>query len=245
VTRATPSPGAAIRRSPMSGHTPWCSGSNIHHVDYVMSGVGVLDKAMYLLDIVEYSQPIAFPELVGRTGFPKTTAHRLVLALEVHGFLRRDDDGHFVTGSRFATGGTLSQIAQPILRRLTAQTGESSQLYVRRGRFRLCVVSVESPEELRTTVPVGSLLIIERGSGGRLLNGDPEALRRGWAQSVGERVPGIASVSAPIYDATMVVAALSISGPIERLGTSPGERYADTVVAAAEQIQRALATAHG
>jgi len=229
----------------MSGHTPWCSGSNIHHVDYVMSGVGVLDKAMYLLDIVEYSQPIAFPELVGRTGFPKTTAHRLVLALEVHGFLRRDDDGHFVTGSRFATGGTLSQIAQPILRRLTAQTGESSQLYVRRGRFRLCVVSVESPEELRTTVPVGSLLIIERGSGGRLLNGDPEALRRGWAQSVGERVPGIASVSAPIYDATMVVAALSISGPIERLGTSPGERYADTVVAAAEQIQRALATAHG
>jgi hypothetical protein len=107
------------------------------------------------------------------------------------------------------------------------------------------VVSVESPEELRTTVPVGSLLVIERGSGGKILSGDQEALRRGWAESAGERVPGIASVSAPIYDASMVVAALSISGPIERLGVSPGKRYAETVAAAAEQIQRALATAHG
>lgn len=209
-----------------------------------MSGVGVLDKAMYLLDIVEYSQPVTLPELVSRTGFPKTTVHRLVLALETHGFLRRDDGGRFVTGSRFATG-TLSQIAQPILRQLTAETGESSQLYVRRGCFRLCVVSVESPAELRTTVPVGALLVIERGSAGRLLYGDQEALRRGWAESAGERVAGIASVSAPIYDASLVVAALSISGPIERLGVSPGQRYAQRVVAAAEQIQRALVTAHG
>jgi DNA-binding IclR family transcriptional regulator len=213
-------------------------------VDYVMSGVGVLDKAMYLLDIVEYSQPVTFHELVSRTQFPKTTAHRLLLALEMHGFLRRDDAGLFVTGSRFATG-TLSQIAEPILRRVTAKTGESSQLYVRRGRFRLCVVSVESPEELRTKVPVGALLVIDRGSGGKVLRGDPEALQRGWAESAGERVPGIASVSAPIYDASIVVAAVSLSGPIERLGVSPGKRYADTVVAAAEEIQRALATAHG
>ena len=213
-------------------------------MDHVVSGVGVLDKAMYLLDVVEYSQPVTFPDLVTKTGFPKTTAHRLVLALETHGFLRRINGGRLVTGSRFATG-ILPQIAEPILRRLPTETTESTQVYVRRGNLRLCVVSVESPEELRTTVPVGSLLVMERGSAGRLLNGDKEALDRGWAESVGERVPGIASVSAPIYDAAFVVAALSLSGPIERLGTSPGARYADKVVAAAKQIQRALASAHG
>jgi DNA-binding IclR family transcriptional regulator len=213
-------------------------------VDRVVSGVGVLDKAMYLLDVVEYSQPVSLPELVSITGFPNTTAYRLVLALETHGFLRRDEAGRLVTGSRFATG-TLSQVAGPILRQLTKETGESSQLYVRRGQARLCIVSVESPQELHTDVPVGSLLVIDKGSAGRLLMGEEESLRRGWAQSVGERVPGAASVSAPIYDAAVLVAALSISGPIQRLGTSPGERYADQVVAAARQIQHTLASIHG
>jgi DNA-binding IclR family transcriptional regulator len=213
-------------------------------VDQVVSGVGVLDKAMYLLDVVEYSQPVAFPDLVSRTGFPKTTAHRLVVALETHGFVRRDADGRLVTGTRFATG-VLSQVAEPILNRLTTETTESTQLFVRRGNLRLCIVSVDSAEELRTTVPVGSLLVIGRGSAGKLLTGEPESLRRGWAESVGERVPGIASVSAPIYDASLLVAALSLSGPIERLGTSPGRLYSKKVVSAAKQIQRALATSHG
>lgn len=213
-------------------------------MDHVVSGVGVLDKAMYLLDVVEYSQPVTFAQLVSKTDFPKTTAHRLVLALETHGFVRRDESGRLVTGARFATG-MLPQIAEPILRQLTTETMESTQLYVRRGQWRLCVVSVESPEELRTTVPVGSLLVMTRGSAGKLLNGDRDGLRRGWTESVGERVPGIASVSAPVYDAAVVIAAVSLSGPIERLGTSPGERYADKVMAAADQIQRALASAHG
>jgi DNA-binding IclR family transcriptional regulator len=75
--------------------------------------------------------------------------------------------------------------------------------------------------------------------------GEEESLRRGWAQSVGERVPGAASVSAPIYDAAVLVAALSISGPIQRFGTSPGKRYADQVVAAAKRIQHTLASIHG
>ena len=43
--------------------------------------------------------------------------------------------------------------------------------------------------------------------------------RRGWAQSVGEREPGVASVSAPVRGSSgKVIAAISISGPIERMG---------------------------
>ena len=199
---------------------------------------------MYLLDIVEYSQPVSLPELVVKTGFPNTTTHRLVLALETHGFLRRDESGRLLTGSRFATG-TLSQVAGPILRQLTKETGESSQLYVRRGQYRLCIVSVESPQELHTDVPVGSLLVVDKGSAGRLLMGDEASLRRGWAESVGERVPGAASVSAPVHDGSVLVAAVSISGPIERFGTSPGERFAEPVIEAAKRLQHALASIHG
>lgn len=212
-------------------------------MDYVVSGVGVLDKAMFLLNVVEYRQPLSFLELTEAVNFPKTTTHRLVAALEIHGFLRRDETGALITGSRFATA-SLSQIAKPILQLLSEETGESSQLFVRRGQQRLAIVSIESREELRTTVPVGALLTAERGSSGRLLLGEKEALRRGWAESVAERVAGIASVSAPVYDGGQVVATVCLSGPIERLGTEPARRYAKRVVAAAKEIQRALATSH-
>jgi DNA-binding IclR family transcriptional regulator len=66
--------------------------------------------------------------------------------------------------------------------------------------------------------------------------------RRGWAQSVGQREAGVASVSAPVIGANgELLAALSISGPIERLGRSPGTRFAPVLVAGAGRISAALA----
>src|SRR2546423_1355024 len=61
--------------------------------------------------------------------------------------------------------------------------------------------------------------------------------RRGWAQSVAEREAGVASVSAPIRDRTgRVIAAISVSGPIERLGRRPGDRHAMAVVRAGQRL---------
>ena len=196
-------------------------------MDYLVSGVGVLDKAMHLLNLVEQRQPLGFQELAESVPFPRSTTHRLVAALETHGFLRRDAHGMLGTGSRFATA-SLSQIATPVLSRLSADTGESTQLFVRRGPHRLVVVSIESSAELRTMVPVGALLTVHKGSAGRLL--------------IGERAAGIASVSAPVYSGRQLVAAVCLSGPVERLGTDPGRRYAEPVMAAAKEIEIAAAT---
>lgn len=205
------------------------------------SGVKVLDKVLHLLDVIEYSQPVSLQELVDLIHLPRTTAYRLVTALEAHGFTRRDESGRYITGSRFATSGLL-QVAPPILTDLTRETGESSQLFVRRGQQRLCLISIESPAELRTIVPVGALLPLDKGSGGRALLGDPETVRSGWVESVAERSAGVASVSAPVFDDSVLIAAVSVSGPIDRLGTSPGLRFGKAVVAAAREIERVLAT---
>ena len=212
-------------------------------MDLVVSGVGVLDKAMYVLDVVGYRQPIAFSDLVEEIGIPKTTAHRLVIALETHSFLSRDELGRIVTGSRFSTA-TLAQVALPIMERLTSDTGESTQLFVRRGEQRLCVASVESSAELRTSLPAGALLPINRGSAGKVLLELADVVRRGRAESVGERAAGVASVSVPIHDKATIVAALCLSGPIERLGPSPGRRFGREVVAAAREIEAAVASQH-
>ena len=209
------------------------------------SGVKVLDKVLHLLDVVEYSQPVSLQELVDLISLPRTTAYRLLTALETHGFIRRDDSGRYISGSRFATS-SLLQVTPPILSALTRQTGESAQVFVRRGNQRLCLVSIESPAELRTIVPVGALLPLDKGSGGRVLLGETEP-RTGWIESIGERSPGVASVSAPVFDDSVLIAAVCVSGPIDRFGDSPGRKFGKAVVASAREIERVVATSdlHG
>jgi DNA-binding IclR family transcriptional regulator len=132
------------------------------------------------------------------------------------------------------------------MERLRDDTGESVQLYVRRGDRRHCVASLESPHGLRTIVAVGASLPLDVGSAGKVLRGDAEVARRGWAQSVEEREPGVASVSAPVHDGRgEVVAAVSVSGPIGRTTRSPGRRYAASVMAAADAVEAALAGREG
>src|ERR671914_230098 len=65
--------------------------------------------------------------------------------------------------------------------------------------------------------------------------------RRGWAQSIGEREAGVASVSAPVRSpGGKVIAAVSVSGPLERLSRQPGRMHAPAVMAAAERLSESL-----
>lgn len=206
-----------------------------------VSGVGVLDKAMAVLGALEGS-PAGLAELVERTGLSRATAHRLAVALEQHGLVRRDDDGRFRLGLRLiglgheaAESVPVWAAARPALAWLHEQTGESVQLYVRDGDARVCVDSIESPRELRTIVPVGARLPMTAGSAARVLDGPARA----WVESVGEREEGVASVSAPVRGpGDSVLAAVSISGPIQRLTRKPGARYGDLVAEAARRIEQ-------
>ncbi len=205
-----------------------------------VSGVGVLDKAFAVVAALE-AGPLSLADLVSATGLSRATAHRLAVALEVHEMVARTGDGRFELGPRL-TGLSLPVAARPALERLRDETGESVQLYVRRGDRRLCVASLESPHGLRTIVAVGASLPLSVGSAGKVLRGDPESLRRGWAQSVEEREPGVASVSAPVGDGSGgVAAAVSVSGPVGRTTRSPGRQYATAVTRAAAGVEAAFA----
>ena len=212
----------------------------------IVTGVGVLDKAVHLLRAVAET-PRTLGGLQSATGLPRATAHRLAVALEAHGLLRRDDDGRFDLGPELASLGRtaaerfpLAGLALPALEALRAATDESVQLFVREGSHRRCVVSLQSPHALRWIVPEGVLFPLDVGSAGRVLSSIDMS---GWIESVEEREPGVASVSAPVFDVDgSVVAAVSVSGPIDRLTRAPGERFGESVLAAAAEIARTLGT---
>jgi DNA-binding IclR family transcriptional regulator len=134
------------------------------------------------------------------------------------------------------------------------------------GDVRVCVAAAERASGLRDTVPVGAALPMTAGSAAQVLLAWEEGermhrglrgakftattlagvRRRGWAASAAEREAGVASVSAPVRGAGgagghgRVLAAVSVSGPIERLTRSPGRLHAAAVVAAGEKISELL-----
>jgi len=158
--------------------------------------------------------------------------------------VRRDPQGRFCLGfelihlGRAATDAfPLAEFATAALIALRDHTGESVQLYVREGDSRRCVVSLQSIHALRWIVPEGALLPIGLGSAGRVLADDGPRM----ADSVEEREPGVASVSAAVLDRQeVVIAAVSLSGPVERLSRQPIERFGAAVAAAAVAVAAAL-----
>ena len=234
------------------------------------TAVGVLDRCVAVLGAVEGGAR-SFTDVVERTGLARPTAHRLIMGLEDHGFLVHVGGFGYVLGPRLlglaATAMRdlpLRDLARPVLERLARSTGESAQLFVRDRDRRICVDAAESDSELRTIVEVGSSLPLTKGSAGKVFlawTGDHDrarltgtadnparleqqvatARRRGWADSVSERAPGVASVSAPIFGPDgFLLAAISVSGPASRLGQLRAKRYAPAVIEAAKEIEAAL-----
>jgi DNA-binding IclR family transcriptional regulator len=229
------------------------------------SGIGVLDKAVGVLHTVAES-PCGLAELCERTGLPRATAHRLAAGLETHRMLARDGYGRWRLGPALTelashVNDPLLAAGAAVLPRLREITGESVQLYRREGLSRVCVVALEPPAGLRDTVPVGTLLPMTAGSGAKVLLAYADAAtqqavlptakftdrtlaevrKRGWAQSAAEREAGVASVSAPVRDGRgNVIAAVSVSGPIDRMGRRPGARWAADLLAAADALTRRL-----
>jgi DNA-binding IclR family transcriptional regulator len=226
------------------------------------SGVGVLDKAAIVLGALE-AGPQTLAGLVAATGLTRPTAHRLACALEHHRLVTRDMNGRFVLGARIvelaAAAGEdkLLASANPVLYALRDATGESAQLYRRQGESRMCVAAAERMTGLRDTVPIGAVLSMHAGSAAQVLVAweEPDRMhrglmgaaftatalaqvrRRGWSQSIAEREAGVASVSAPVRSPSgRVIAAVSVSGPIERLTRQPGRMHAAAVVAAAQRL---------
>ncbi len=229
------------------------------------SGIGVLDKAVAVLSAAA-GAPMTLAELCIATGLPRATAHRLAVGLEVHGLLTRDAGGRWCQGPRLAALAAgapdpLVLASAGVLPGLRDRTGESVQVYRADGLSRVCVAVAEPASGLRDTVPLGARLPMTAGSGAQVLTAWAdqayqravlaqagftersltEVRRRGWAQSVAEREAGVASVSAPVRDGTgQVIAAVSVSGPVDRIGRRPGARWAGDLMDAARALTATL-----
>ena len=205
-------------------------------------GNRMLARVASILDAVDGSAASA-SELARRAGLSVSTAHRIAVSMVEYGFLRRTANGDFGLGHRFVRS-VMATAALPVLSQLRDETGETAQLWIRRADERVCLVTVDSKQELKVSMAAGSRLPLPAGSSGRILSGDEEALSEiavhGWVDSMAKRTSGQASVSAPVFLEGQLVASVCLALPLSRVTSSPGLEFGASVVAAAATISTLL-----
>lgn len=163
----------------------------------------------------------------------------------------------------------LTSLAMAEMTRLRDAIGETISLYVRSGQERIRVSAVEGTHPVRRAANVGKRFPLYAGASGKVLlafsdqdilaelhaaqsvpqDFDIAELRTqcsqiaadGYAVSIEEREAGAAAVAAPILNRQGVcVAALSISGPVDRFTAERVAHFATACMAAANQISKIL-----
>ncbi|CAB3655442.1 HTH-type transcriptional regulator XynR [Achromobacter animicus] len=220
-------------------------------------GVVAVRRAMSILAAFGVDDThLSLAELSRRTGCHRSTVLRLARTLAMDDYLAQREDGTWRLaraagwlGACYQATFNIAEVVQPVLRELSAATGESATFYVREGKQRICMARVEGPKSIRHHVRVGAALPLELGSPGRVLlafagePGEPyESVRRaGYMISLGERDAEVSSISAPVYGINWTLqGAICISGPISRLTESVLLDLKEPVLAAASRLSRSL-----
>ncbi len=159
----------------------------------------------------------------------------------------------------------------PFLQELRDETNETASFRFLVGRYHVCIEQAVSRHELRREVEMQKAVPLGMGSAGKaILAFLPEAERqaairawnsccspridpktfgeqlrdiraRGTSLSLGERVAGTATVSAPVFDRSgQVVGTVSLSGPDERFSLELIQVYAERLKELAARISSRL-----
>jgi DNA-binding IclR family transcriptional regulator len=139
--------------------------------------MSVLKKASELIDCLgQAGEPVSLAFVRSALDMPKSSTHRLLAELAALGIVRRTEDGRYSLGPRLlywgeAAGETfdLRTVAEPAMRRLRDDVGESVHLYIRDGDTRTCIAAVEARHELRPFIQLGRPLPLRAGAAGKLL----------------------------------------------------------------------------
>ncbi len=184
---------------------------------------------------------------------PVSTVYRYLRTLGEFGFVDKRG-GSYALGPRLVIGGgstvtseRLIRYADPVLRMLVEETGETALLVRRVGLSAVCLLQVETEQALRVSIPPGSVMPLHTDAAGRtllayapeelldeviaqdLLTADDETVAElrdalsgivdaGVATSGDEDADGLVSMAVPIMREDGIVGAIVVTGPAQRCG---------------------------
>ncbi|MBV8626007.1 MAG: IclR family transcriptional regulator [Herbaspirillum sp.] len=226
---------------------------SVADTDAAPGGTAAVDRALSILSVFGVGmETLTLGQIAEATGLYKSTVLRLIASLEHGRLIQRLDDGRYSLGvevarlySAYSHSFALSEVVMPAMTRLVEVTRESASFHVRQGDQRLCLYRVDSPQPIRDHIRAGTLLPLNRGSGGRVLlafEGEQGELydqirKAKQMSSNGDRQEGVSGISSPVFDATgKLVGAITLTMPSTRFKDS----HRQAVLAAAIEMTQGL-----
>lgn len=238
--------------------------------------VRAVDRALDILMAFTAAGPeLTASELLKRVDLSRPTLYRLLKTLEQSGFVASAGEPQ-----RFRLGPSVAQLshawtasqdlgtlAQPMLRKVWEQTGETVALFVPSGTDRICVAELPSAQPLSFKRGVGYREQAVLGASGRAIlahsaqseailkkfaarakvdvTGYPRELalirKRGFAVSKNELIQGAVAVAAAFFDGSgQVAGSIGVFGPSVRLDDARVAACGKLLVGAAKDISKAL-----
>ncbi len=239
--------------------------------DSASRGTTAIDRgAELLVRVLESEEPVALTELATASGIPKSTASRLLSALERQGLVEQEGErGRLRPGpailrvaERNLLERSLIDLAGPSLDALAEHSGETINLAVATRLGVEHIAQVDSRHFLGTGQWLGRRVAFHPSANGKVflafgraaLPADDDALvarahrteletvrREEFAVAVDELEQGLAAIAAPVRGTQgEVVAALSISGPTMRMTPERIAELQPILVAEARTLSRRL-----
>ncbi len=173
---------------------------------------------------------------------PISTIYRYLRTLTEFGFVERTEGGYrvgprlLISGGPTITSEELIRVAEPVLRLLAEETGETALIARRVGLTAVCLLEVQSAQPLRVTCEPGTAIPLQTGAVSRVLlayapadvrtealaaredaavlRGDlASAVADGIAHDQGALYPGTVSIAVPVLREDGIAAAIAVLAP--------------------------------
>jgi DNA-binding IclR family transcriptional regulator len=139
--------------------------------------IKVLDKAIRILELLAQSnRGIRLKDLISMASLNKSTALRILRALESHELAGRDGSGAFVLGSRvlwwencYQRNFELLAVVRPVLEKLRDLTGETVTFSILMGQQTVVIDQVVSRNVTSTRFELGLSAPLHAGASGRVI----------------------------------------------------------------------------
>ena len=158
-----------------SGIRPATRTGSVH--DAAGTLVKSADRVLLIFDLIATDGPLTFREVAGALGLPASSAHSLLKTLVRREYLLLDpDDRRYQLGRRlwevaqaYVTSDSLPRLAQPIMDRVVAETGETVQMARLDGVENVYLAISESPQPMKLVSAVGKRLYAHATALGKVL----------------------------------------------------------------------------
>ena len=139
--------------------------------------IKVLDKAIRILELLAQSnRSIRLKDLISEASLNKSTALRILRALESHELAARDGSGAFVLGSRvlwwencYRRNFELLAVVRPVLEKLRDLTGETVTFSILMGQQTVVIDQVVSRNVTSTRFELGLSAPLHAGASGKAI----------------------------------------------------------------------------